>query len=65
MEKTYLSQETSLAVAAIVGLFFIGLGYLNTKKVSSNKKIKIYDMRNLYSPKKMKKLGYAYYSVGR
>jgi Na+/proline symporter len=37
MEKTYLSLETSLAVAAIVGLFFIGLGYLNTKKVSSNK----------------------------
>jgi len=38
---------------------------IDFKKVSSNKKIKIYDMRNLYSPKKMKKLGYAYYSVGR
>ena len=37
MEKTYASIETSLTVTAIVGLFFIGLGYLNSKKVSNNK----------------------------
>jgi len=35
------------------------------KKVSKNNKIKIYDLRNLYSPKKMKKQGYLYYSIGR
>ena len=38
---------------------------IDFKKVTKNKKIKIYDMRNLYSPKKMKTLGYLYYSIGR
>ena len=37
MEKTYLSAETSLTITAIVGLFFIGLGYLNTKKIYNNR----------------------------
>ncbi|MFL2889231.1 MAG: sodium:solute symporter family transporter [Pelagibacteraceae bacterium] len=37
MEKTYLSIHTSLATTIIVGLFFIGLGYLNSKKISNNK----------------------------
>ena len=32
MEKIYLSIQSSLAVTIIVGLFFIGLGYLNSKK---------------------------------
>ena len=32
METTYLSIQSSLAVTIIVGLFFIGLGYLNSKK---------------------------------
>ena len=35
------------------------------KKISGNKKIKIYDLRNLYSPKKMQALGVNYYSIGR
>ena len=38
---------------------------IDFKKISKNKKFKIYDMRNLYSPKKMKKLRYTYYSIGR
>ena len=38
---------------------------LDFRKLSKNKKVKIYDMRNIYSSKKMKKLGYSYYSVGR
>ena len=37
MEKTYLSLQTSLAVTIIIGFFFIGLGFLNTKKISNNK----------------------------
>ncbi|MDC0937930.1 sodium:solute symporter [Pelagibacteraceae bacterium] len=37
MEKTYISIQTSLTVTVIVGLFFIGLGYLNSKKVTNNK----------------------------
>ena len=37
MEKTYLSIQTSLSVTILIGLFFIGLGYLNSKKISNNK----------------------------
>ena len=37
MEKIYLSAQISLIVTLIVGLFFIGLGYLNSKKISNNK----------------------------
>ena len=37
MEKTYISIQTSLTVTVIVGLFFIGLGYLNSKKATNNK----------------------------
>ena len=38
---------------------------IDFKKICKNKKLKIYDMRNLYSIKKMKKQGYLYYSIGR
>ena len=37
MEKIYISIQTSLTVTVIVGLFFIGLGYLNSKKITNNK----------------------------
>ena len=37
MEKTYLSIQISLSVTILIGLFFIGLGYLNSKKISNNK----------------------------
>ena len=36
MEKIYLSAQTSLLVTILVGFFFIGLGYLNSKKTSNN-----------------------------
>ena len=38
---------------------------LDFKKLSTRKKFKIYDMRNLYSPKNMKKQGFSYHSLGR
>ena len=38
METTYLSIQSSLTVTIIVGLFFIGLGYLNSKKTIDNRK---------------------------
>ena len=38
---------------------------IDFKKVLKTKKVKIYDMRNLYSPEKIKNLGYSYYSIGR
>ena len=33
MEKIYLSAQTSLFVIILVGLFFVGVGYLNSKKI--------------------------------
>jgi len=39
--------------------------FLNFKKLIKKQKFKIYDMRNLYSPLKMKKLNIDYYGVGR
>ena len=38
---------------------------IDFKKICKNKYLKIYDMRNLYSPKKMRSSGLSYYSIGR
>ena len=38
---------------------------LDFKKLSRRKKFQIYDMRNLYSQKDMKKKGFSYHSIGR
>ena len=38
---------------------------LNFKKLTNNKKIKIFDLRNLYSLEKMKKNNLNYFSIGR
>ncbi len=38
---------------------------INFKNLSKGKKFIIYDMRNIYSPKKIKGQGYKYYSIGR
>ena len=38
---------------------------IDFKKICKNKNLKIYDMRNLYSPKKMTSSGLSYYSIGR
>ena len=38
---------------------------LDFKKLSSNKNLKIFDMRNLYNNDSMKKTGIDYFSIGR
>ncbi len=38
---------------------------LNFNKLANNRKLKIYDLRNLYSPSKMKVKNIEYYSIGR
>ncbi len=38
---------------------------INFKKYSKNKKFIIYDMRNIFSPSKIKKLGLKYFGIGR
>ena len=35
------------------------------KKLVKKRNFKIYDMRNMYSPKKMKKLNINYFGIGR
>ena len=43
--ETYTSIQTSLTTVVIVGLFFIGLGYLNSKKITDNKRYIVGDRR--------------------
>ena len=38
---------------------------IDFNKILKRKKPKIYDMRNLYTSEKIKKLGFSYYSIGR
>tara|TARA_B100001057_G_scaffold260604_1_gene260805 strand:- start:73 stop:1371 length:1299 start_codon:yes stop_codon:yes gene_type:complete len=38
---------------------------INFKKYSKNKNLIIYDMRNIYSPTKIQKLGFKYFGIGR
>ena len=38
---------------------------INFKKLSASKKLIIYDMRNIFSPSKINKLGFKYFGVGR
>ena len=38
---------------------------INFRKLSKNKKLIIYDMRNIFSPSKIKKLGIKYFGIGR
>ena len=38
---------------------------LNFKKINNKKRFKIFDIRNLYSPVKMKNNNIEYYSIGR
>ena len=38
---------------------------INFKKLNASKKLKIYDMRNIFSPSKIKYQGYKYFGVGR
>ena len=38
---------------------------INFKSLSNRKKLTVYDMRNIYSPDKMKKQGVKYFGIGR
>ena len=38
---------------------------LDFKKLSKRKKLKIYDMRNIYQAEQIKKKGFDYFSIGR
>ena len=38
---------------------------INFKKFHPSKNLKIYDMRNIYSPSKIKSQGFKYFGIGR
>ena len=38
---------------------------LDFKKLVKKRNFKVYDMRNIYSPEKMKKLNIKYFGIGR
>ena len=38
---------------------------INFRKFSKNKNLIIYDMRNIFSPEKIKKMGFKYFGIGR
>ena len=38
---------------------------LNFKKIVKKNKFKVFDMRNIYSPSKMRKLNIKYFGIGR
>ena len=38
---------------------------INFRNISKSKKLKIFDMRNIFSPAKMKSLGFNYFGIGR
>jgi len=38
---------------------------INFKKLSTTKKFKIYDMRNIFSSEKITSLGFKYFGIGR
>ena len=41
------------------------LSKANVRNINNKKRFKIFDIRNLYSPEKMKKNNIEYYSIGR
>ncbi len=46
MKDIYLSTQITLIITLVVGAFFIAIGYLNSKKISYNKKSHIVGDRN-------------------
>ena len=60
-----ISEATKKSDLIIVHTEWNEFKQLNLKKLIKNKKVIIYDMRNIYSPEKMKKIGIKYYGIGR
>ena len=69
LKNVFFSEDISMACKkadlVIIHTEWDEFKALDFKKLSKERKFKIYDMRNLYSPKYMKKLGFLYYSLGR
>ena len=63
--STSLNESCLKADLVIVHTEWDEFKSIDFKKICKNKKLKIYDMRNLYSTKKMKNSGLSYYSIGR
>ena len=68
-KKVYYSKNivnaTKKADLIIIHTEWNEFKQLNLKKLIKNKNVIIYDMRNIYSPEKMKKYGIKYYGIGK
>jgi len=60
-----VSEATKKADLLIIHTEWNEFKQLNLKKIIKNKNVIVYDMRNIYSPEKMKKNGIKYYGIGR
>ena len=69
IKKVHFSKDilgaTKKADLVIIHTEWNEFKQLNLNKYLKNKNVIIYDMRNIYSPEKMKKKGIKYYSIGR
>ena len=69
IKKVHFSKDilgaTKRADLVIIHTEWNEFKQLNLNKYLKNKNVIIYDMRNIYSPEKMKKKGIKYYSIGR
>ena len=68
-KKVFYSKDIKSAVSysdlIIIHTEWNEYKQLNFKKLVNKNNFKVYDMRNLYSVKKMKDSGLIYYSIGR
>ena len=64
-ESPYIHSACKNADLIVIHTEWDEFKSLDFNKIVGNKKFKIYDMRNLYQPSKMRKLGITYYSIGR
>ena len=55
-------KESDLVIFTLNGMI---LNLLILKNYYPNQKIKIYDMRNIFSPNKIKSQGFKYFGIGR
>ena len=65
INKTSIKDAVHGADLVIIHTEWNDFKSINFKKFSKNKKLIIYDMRNIYSPNKIKKLGFKYFGIGR
>ena len=63
--KTTIKEAVHGADLVIIHTEWNDFKSINFKNLAKGKKFIVYDMRNIYSPNKIKEQGFKYYSIGR